>query len=73
MVPGSGERQVIIELHSKNCACKGSGFETLPSGVRASCSPRYVLRIPLDRWIDLGRPSCIEDAVDKMSKKGEEK
>jgi len=64
---------MIIELHAKKCGCGGTGFIKLPSGVRATCNPAYIMRLPVTRWEELGKPTTIEDANEAIRKAKEEK
>ncbi len=61
---------MIVELHSSRCECEGSGVVRLPSGVRALCSPTYIMRLPFKRWEELGKPLTIEDANEAIQKAG---
>ena len=63
---------MIVELHPTKCKCKGTGLVELPSGVKALCSPTYIMRLPISRWEELGNPRTIEEANEAI-RKAEEK
>lgn len=54
---------VNIELHSRDCACRGAGWISSPGigpKMRECDSPLAVF-IPVAEWVRLGRPTVIED------------
>jgi hypothetical protein len=62
---------VNIELHSRDCACRGAGWISSPGigpKMRECDSPRAVF-IPVAEWIRLGRPMMIEECPRSFQEK----
>jgi hypothetical protein len=54
-----------IELHSRECSCRGGSWVLLGDAGRAPCSgPKAEaaarLRVDLEEWKQMGKPACVE-------------
>lgn len=54
---------VNIELHSRKCACRGTGWISSPGiGPKMhECHSPNAVFIPVAEWVRIGRPVVIED------------
>jgi hypothetical protein len=62
-----------VELHSRECSCRGGSWALLGDAGAAPCTgPKAQaaerLRLSLDEWKQLGKPACVEAAREAMAR-----
>jgi hypothetical protein len=64
-----------IELHSRNCSCRGGSWVVVDGSSGSPCSgpaadgPRVVL--PMAQWKSMGKPSSVEEHAEATSREKE--
>ena len=56
---------VMVELHYKDCACRGTGWLSYPGiGKRAlTCQAKKVILLRRPLWEGIGKPATAEEAL----------